>query len=200
MNKHESTTSGTFDDIAGTTRKVSSFPWLKRKVIKILGLSIESSLSSGRKLSKRQKREFRQKKEEFFITSAQELLANNTNDAFIIDSSRKLLVQQRIMEDTNARRRLEKWARNTIIIYLLIVFLLVLLNGMSQIVWPEHFDKHGFITDTVMTVILSTTTINIIGLGVIVLKGHFPNYIHEDRNDALNNTNSSNITDAKSST
>ena len=77
---------------------------------------------------------------------------------------------------------------------------MVLLNGMSQIVWPEHFDKHGFITDTVMTVILSTTTINIIGLGVIVLKGHFPNYIHEDRNDALNNTNSSNITDAKSST
>ena len=71
---------------------------------------------------------------------------------------------------------------------------------MSQIVWPEHFDKHGFITDTVMTVILSTTTINIIGLGVIVLKGHFPNYIHADRNDALHNTNSSNITDAKSST
>ena len=31
----------------------------------------------------------------------------------------------------------------------------------------------GFISDSVLTVILTTTTINVIGLGVIVLKGHF---------------------------
>lgn len=179
MNRTDNSVSDTFDDIAGTSNVTPRRPWIKRIIIDWLGLSIEYTLPGNRKLSRKQKRELRRKKEEFFITSAQELLANNTNDAFIINSSRKLLVQQRIMDDTKARRRLEKWARNTIIVYLMIVFLLVLLNGLSQIVWNEYFKEHGFISDTVMTVILSTTTINIIGLGVIVLKGHFPNYSHD---------------------
>lgn len=113
---------------------------------------------------------------EFFSNTAQELIANNTQDSFIIETSRKLLVQQRIIDDTKARRRLERWARNTIICYLMTVFALVVLNGVSRIVWPDVFSRHGFISDTVMTVILSTTTINIIGLGVIVLRGHFPSY------------------------
>ena len=171
-----------FDTIAGTAHTSDRIPTWKRKIIERLGGSVTSSVPRRQKLSKRQRKELRNKKDEFFITSAQELLANNTNDSFFIDSSRKLLVQQRIMDDTKARRRLERWARNTIIIYLLIVFLLVILNGLSQIIWNSYFKEHGFISDTVMTVILSTTTINIIGLGVIVLKGHFPNYTHEDVN------------------
>ena len=57
---------------------------------------------------------------------------------------------------------------------MLSVFVLVILNGLSQLIWPTVFSDHGFISDTVMTVILSTTTINIIGLGVIFLRGHFP--------------------------
>lgn len=117
---------------------------------------------------------------EFFISTARDLIANNTQDAFILDTSRKLLVQQRIMDDTKARRRLEKWARNIILCYLIIVFVLVVLNGVSQIIWNDIFKNHGFISDTVMTVILSTTTVNIIGLGVIVLRGHFPSYGNED--------------------
>lgn len=117
---------------------------------------------------------------EFFISTARDLIANNTQDAFILETSRNLLVQQRIMDDTKARRRLERWARNTILCYLIIVFILVLLNGASQVIWRDVFPDHGFITDTVMTVILSTTTVNIIGLGVIVLRGHFPSYGNED--------------------
>lgn len=125
---------------------------------------------------------------ESFINTAQDLIANNTLDKFILDTSRKLLVQQRIMDDTKARRRLERWARNTILSYLIIVFILVLLNGVSQIIWPDIFCQHGFITDTVMTVILSTTTVNIIGLGVIVLRGHFPSYGSEDKTDSRNSS------------
>jgi hypothetical protein len=85
----------------------------------------------------------------------------------------QLLKLQREMENTRARRRLEHWACRVIVCYLLFVFVLILLNGASQIVFPHVFVNHGFISDTVMTVVLSTTTINIIGLGVIVLKGHF---------------------------
>lgn len=120
-------------------------------------------------------------KEEFFTSTAQELISNGTSDPFIIETSRKLLVQQRIMDDTKARRRLEKWAKRVIISYLAFVGTLVLLNGLSQFIEPWMSLAHGFISDTVMTVILSTTTINIIGLGVIVLRGHFPHYAHDDK-------------------
>lgn len=76
--------------------------------------------------------------------------------------------------NSSARQRLEAWACKTIIIYLVCVLLLVILNGVSRLIWPEIFTEQGFISDNVMYVILSTTTVNIIGLGVIVLKGHFP--------------------------
>lgn len=94
------------------------------------------------------------------------------------------MIQQRIMDDTKARRRLERWARNTIVAYLAAVFLLVIMNG-AWIIWNDVFTDHGFISDTAMTVILSTTTINIIGLEVIVLKGHFPNYNHNDKDSSV---------------
>lgn len=95
-------------------------------------------------------------------------------DTVAIRTTHELLYQHRIIEDTEARRRLEKWACITIIVYLVCVLLLVVLNGVSRIIWPNIFTTEGFISDTVMYVILSTTTINIIGLGIIVLKGHFP--------------------------
>lgn len=113
--------------------------------------------------------------EEFFLITAKDLLMTNTHDAFILEASRKLLGQQRTMDNTKARRRLEGWARKVIIWYLGLVGVLVVLNGVSRIIWPDIFKGQGFISDTVMTVILSTTTINIIGLGVIVLRGHFTN-------------------------
>ena len=158
-----------FDSIVGTNlpQRKDSKKKFRRWLIKVLSRGIVE-------LEKKDN-------PEFFINTAQELIANNTQDAFILETSRNLLVQQRIMDDTKARRRLERWARNTILCYLIIVFVLVVLNGVSQIVWPKVFPSHGFITDTVMTVILSTTTVNIIGLGVIVLRGHFPSYGNEDK-------------------
>lgn len=107
-------------------------------------------------------------------------------DPIIIETSANLLSQHRTIENTEARRRLEKWACRTIIIYLISVFLLVLLNGFSRVLWPQIFITEGFISDTVMYVILSTTTVNIIGLGIIVLKGHFPK--EENGADELINT------------
>lgn len=101
----------------------------------------------------------------------------------LLSSSEKLLEQQRMLEDTRARRRLERWATRTIAYYLVSVFLLLVANGIVLILNPIETTemigggnllvKRGFISDSIMTVILTTTTINIIGLGVIVLKGHF---------------------------
>lgn len=96
------------------------------------------------------------------------------SDESVTKMSKELLSQHRTIEDTEARRRLEKWACRIILWYLVFVFMLILLNGASRIIWDEIFKEAGFISDTVMYAILSTTTVNIIGLGFIVLKGHFP--------------------------
>lgn len=109
-------------------------------------------------------------------------LPDNEN-GFITSTTQKLLEQHRTIENTQARRRLEKWACWTIILYLSSVFVLVVLNGFSRVIWPDIFKDRDFISETVMYVILSTTTINIIGLGIIVLKGHFP---HEDKDKSSN--------------
>lgn len=90
--------------------------------------------------------------------------------ADVLDKSSKLLQQQRQLENTRARKRLEKWATKLITKYLAVVGLLIVSNAAARIYFQL---KDGPITDTVMTVILSTTTVNIIGLGIIVLKGHF---------------------------
>lgn len=100
-----------------------------------------------------------------------------------LDKCQELLRHQRTLEDTRARRRLEKWATSVIGLYLTLVFCLIVANGFVLMNTPVEtieligksntIVKRGFISDSVMSVILTTTTINIIGLGVIVLKGHF---------------------------
>lgn len=94
-------------------------------------------------------------------------------DPNVIETTKHLLSQHRTIENTEARQRLERWACITIAVYLAFVFILLILNGLSRIIWPDIFMQSGFISDTVMTVILSTTTVNILGLVIIVLKGHF---------------------------
>lgn len=100
-------------------------------------------------------------------------LTDKTDDS-VIETSKELLAQHRTIEDTEARRRLERWACRIIIWYLFFVLLLILLNGVSMVIWSDVFKEGGFISDTVMYAILTSTTVNIIGLGLIVLKGHFP--------------------------
>lgn len=117
-------------------------------------------------------------------------IPDDPNEELLIASG-KLLEQQRILEDTRARRRLERWATRTIVCYLFAVFLLIIANGIVLIKYPtetveflgksQSVVRRGFITDSIMTVILSTTTINIIGLGVIVLKGHFDKNKSQDK-------------------
>lgn len=93
----------------------------------------------------------------------------NNND--IMDKCEQFIELHRIVENTKARRRLEKWASRIIAIYLFVVLGIVVCNYASL----EPFNKWGTmsISDPVMITILSTTTVNIIGLGLIVLRGHF---------------------------
>lgn len=99
---------------------------------------------------------------------------NFTDD--IMQKSKELSALHREYENTKARRRLEKWSFSLIVVYLLVVLVLILCNYFSV-------EYKGFLSvlnsikcnipANVMIVILSTTTVNIIGLGLIVLRGHF---------------------------
>lgn len=102
-----------------------------------------------------------------------------------INKCKELLQHQRTLEDTRARRRLEHWATKVISCYLVVVFIILLLSGFAEIIntmirqFCEIKSTAGtsgtlFLSDKVLIVLLSTTTINIIGLGLIVLRGHFP--------------------------
>ncbi|MFR1988149.1 MAG: hypothetical protein ACLS29_08850 [Prevotellamassilia sp.] len=88
----------------------------------------------------------------------------------LLEKSSELLRQQRQLENTRARKRLESWATKLITYYLLSVSFILIANAFAKVYF--HLDISP-ISDKVMIVILSTPTINIIGLGIIVLKGHF---------------------------
>lgn len=87
-----------------------------------------------------------------------------------IEKSKSVANLHRLIENTHARRRLEKWSLRTIGVYLCIVCFIVFATY-------AHIPFIGFpflhIEPQIMVAILTTTTANIIGLGLIVLRGHF---------------------------
>lgn len=95
------------------------------------------------------------------------LLDSETTDENIANC-KELVHLHRVIENTRARRRLEKWSLRVIAVYLFAVLLIVFLCYV-------RYDKFRIldIPQTIMITILSTTTVNIIGLGLIVLRGHF---------------------------
>jgi len=70
----------------------------------------------------------------------------------------------RFIQDTRERKTLASWVRWVVSIWLGLVMLILLLNGACAIK----------ISDAVAGVLLGTTTLNILGLAYIVLKGLFP--------------------------
>lgn len=124
-----------------------------------------------------------------FSETAEALIsASNSADTQTLKAGKDLLRLQRDVENTRARRRLERWACKVIVAYLLFVFILLLLNGASMIWFKYIFNEHGFISDNVLITILSTTTINILGLVVIVLRGHFETGKNKNQRQFIDDT------------
>ena len=110
-----------------------------------------------------------------------------------IELCKKLTNVHRIIENTHARRRLEKKDFRIIKTYLIIVGIIFLASYINIDVTTNCFlSKVSFsVSDSVIKVLLTTTTANIIGLGLIVLRGHFlANQGMEDRKNNLKNTKS----------
>lgn len=106
------------------------------------------------------------------LDQIQTLIETGTTDE-IISKCEELSQLHRIIENTKARRRLEKWSLRVIVWYLLAVLVIVVSNYYHIDVKPFGLTLKADIPESIMITILSTTTVNIIGLGLIVLRGHF---------------------------
>lgn len=112
---------------------------------------------------------FKEEKNELDILDIVASILSSKRDNDSINQSQELVRLHRVIENTKARRRLEKWSLRVIATYLFIVFLLILSNYLHT----PWFDCSLSIPEQIMIAILTTTTVNIIGLGLIVLRGHF---------------------------
>ena len=114
---------------------------------------------------------FKEKKKDLNILDTVNSLLESETTPENLDKCRELVHLHRIVENTRARRRLEKWSLRVIAIYLAVVLFIVIANYAVMPNIGEHFRIE--IPPAIMITILSTTTVNIIGLGLIVLRGHF---------------------------
>jgi hypothetical protein len=95
------------------------------------------------------------------INAQQELTRFRDIDSLDYDSQRKAYANERYKSDTRDRKWLAEWVVALVSIWLLFV-LLILINKETL-----------KLSDTVLVALLGTTTLNIIGLSAIVLRGHF---------------------------
>lgn len=114
---------------------------------------------------------FKEKKKDLNILDTVSSLLESETTPENIDKCKELVHLHRIVENTKARRRLEKWSLRVIAIYLFIVLTIVTCNYIAVPLLSGYVNIE--VTEPIMITILSTTTINIIGLGLIVLRGHF---------------------------
>lgn len=92
----------------------------------------------------------------------------NGDDANVVSSQSIALDKakvKRFEDDTDHRAGLVDWIKDLIPIYLVLVLFLLIGNGFETIPFR--------LSDEILLAILCTTTANIIGLAVIVLKGLF---------------------------
>lgn len=104
------------------------------------------------------------------LESINSILQSQTTEENI-SKCQELAHLHRMIENTKARKRLENWSLRVIGLYLFVVLVVVVscylhIPALSWKVWFH-------VPNAVMITILSTTTVNIIGLGLIVLRGHF---------------------------
>lgn len=108
-----------------------------------------------------------------------------------LNYSKELIKLHRVLENTRARRRLEKWSLRVISCYLSCILLVILLSYFRvPLNGTDQKEVRGIlqIEPSAMIAILTTTTANIIGLGLIVLRGHF--HLIEDTSEKNSDSSS----------
>jgi|GEM_PF-976957 len=94
--------------------------------------------------------------------SSRERIKDPDIDADGIEEQKRKLENQRYKDDSEYRIRLAIWTRWTVSAWLGTVLLILCLNGYLF-----------FLSDAVLIALVCTTTLNVLGLAYIVLKGYF---------------------------
>ena len=115
----------------------------------------------------------RKEKKELNVLDQVQILMESNPTPENIQKCQELTQLHRIIENTKARRRLEKWSLRVIAVYLFVVLLIVMSCYTKCEEKPLLYVIKSEIPPNIMIAILTTTTANIIGLGLIVLRGHF---------------------------
>lgn len=84
------------------------------------------------------------------------------SDDLYLQKLKKRLEAERYSSDTKDRKWLAVWTAVTVSLWL---------GGVIYILM--HNDKTFCLSDTVIVTLLGTTTLNVLGLSFIVLRGHF---------------------------
>jgi len=84
------------------------------------------------------------------------------SDDLAIQKELKRLEAKRYSSDTLYRRWLAKWTAIVVTVWLVAVLLILLFN-----------ESYIHLAGNVLMVLLGTTTLNVLGLSYIVLRGHF---------------------------
>lgn len=82
-------------------------------------------------------------------------------DSLDFDAQLKARRIERYHSDTTDRKWLAEWVTAVVSLWLFFVLLIVIKKGSLSL------------SDTVLVALLGTTTLNVIGLSAIVLRGHF---------------------------
>ena len=90
------------------------------------------------------------------VSADSKRLANSERESF------EDLRNKRYSSDTSDRQWLAAWTATTVSVWLIAVIGILICNS-----------SRFHLSDTVLTVLLGTTTLNVLGLSFIVLRGHF---------------------------
>ncbi len=130
---------------------------------------------------------FKEKKKELRILDQVNVLISEGDTSKVADICEKYISLHRIVENTKARARLEKWVTRLIVGYLTLVGVILIASSFEK--WLSYRDLPYIDIETpVLIALLTTTTVNIVALGYILVRGLF----HEHEKKDIHNENPSN--------
>lgn len=105
---------------------------------------------------------------------------SSAGDPDSISATKEFLKLHRLVENTKARRRLERWAIKLTCTYLAVVALIIICHAFGVSIEVSGRTYVFKLSDAIIVTLLSTTTINVIGLAIILMKGMFPPIYDEE--------------------
>ena len=124
---------------------------------------------------------FAEKKQELRLLDLVNILVSTGDPKAVSKTCEDYISLHRVVENTKARARLEKWITRLIVGYLIIVGIILIWCSLHDYLNDKKWPCIQ-IESTVLVALLTTTTINIVALGIILVRGLFHEHEKKDIN------------------